>query len=65
MLSFFFELQNNIQLYHWTCTSFARHKASDQLYKELNKLLDKYVEVCFGKHGKQTALRTLLFLCNL
>jgi hypothetical protein len=52
MLCYFFEIQNNIQLYHWSCTSFSRHKASDQLYSSLIKLLDKFVEVYSGKYGR-------------
>lgn len=53
MLNFFFELQNNIQLYHWTCTNYARHKASDQLYTNITKLIDRYVETYFGMYGRQ------------
>lgn len=52
MLALFFELQNNIQLYHWSCTIYARHKVSDELYKSLGDLIDKYVEVYSGKYGR-------------
>jgi hypothetical protein len=29
--------------------SFARHKATDELYEELNDLIDKFIEVLMGR----------------
>lgn len=41
---FFLQLQNNIQLFHWNTTSFAAHKATDQLYKAITPLVDAFIE---------------------
>lgn len=49
---FFFELSNNIKLYHWTTTSFARHKASDELFESVISLTDQFLEVYIGKFGR-------------
>lgn len=49
---FFFDLINNIKFYHWTTTSYSRHKGSDELFKELVELTDKFMEVYMGKYGR-------------
>lgn len=49
---FFFDLMNNIKFYHWTTTSFSRHKGSDELFGELVELTDKFMEVYMGKYGR-------------
>jgi hypothetical protein len=45
----FMHMLNTVKLYHWKTTSFSTHKATDELYGELNELLDKFVEVMLGK----------------
>ena len=52
LIHMFFELQINLKLYHWMTTSYARHKASDQLVEELTEKIDRFVEVYIGRHGK-------------
>jgi hypothetical protein len=55
---FFFDLTNNIKLYHWTTTSFSRHKGSDELFDSIVDLSDKFMEVYMGKYGRpKIALR--------
>lgn len=49
---FFFDLTNNIKLYHWTTTSFSRHKGSDELFDAIVDLSDKFMEVYMGKYGR-------------
>ena len=49
IILFFIELLNMIKLYHWQTYSYATHKATDQLYQELNDNIDKYVESMLGK----------------
>lgn len=49
---FFFELQNNVKLFHWLTDSYVKHKATDQLYDDLNKTIDKFIEVYIGKYGR-------------
>ena len=39
-----------IKLYHWNTLTFSVHKATDDLYAELNTLMDSMVEVLLGKH---------------
>lgn len=65
IILFFIELLNMIKLYHWQTFNYATHKATDQLYEELNENIDKYVEVMLGKlpsrpnlHLKSFPLRT-------
>ncbi len=49
LLSFFFEMLNTIKLYHWKTTSYAEHKATDELHEKLSGHIDKFVEVLLGK----------------
>lgn len=49
---FFFDLTNNVKLYHWTTSSFARHKGSDELFDAIIELSDKFMEVYMGKYGR-------------
>lgn len=41
-----------IKLYHWQTTVYARHKASDDLFNELQSLIDTFVEVYIGKYKR-------------
>lgn len=45
------EMLNMVKLYHWKTRSYAQHKATDQLYENLNKNIDKIVEVLIGKEN--------------
>ena len=51
MILFFMGLLNTVKLYHWKTLSFATHKATDELYEDLNKYVDEFVEVMLGYHG--------------
>lgn len=53
IVHFFFHLQTNAKLYHWMTTSFARHKAADELVDNVAKLADQFMEVYLGKYGRQ------------
>jgi hypothetical protein len=37
---------------HWQTKSFSRHGAYGRIYDSLDDLIDKFVEVCMGKHGR-------------
>jgi DNA-binding ferritin-like protein len=37
---------------HWQTKGYARHKAFGETYETLEGLIDEYVEVCMGKHGR-------------
>ena len=45
----FMHMLNTIKLYHWKTTSYSTHKATDQLYTDLNSKIDEFVEVMLGK----------------
>jgi DNA-binding ferritin-like protein len=45
----FLEMLTTIKLYHWKTHSFAQHKATDELYSNLNEHIDKFVEILLGK----------------
>ena len=59
---FFFGLRDQIKLYHWQTTSYARHKATDDVIKELDGNIDSFVEIYIGKYGRSrvgTATNTI------
>jgi len=45
-------IQNQFRIFHWQTKSFARHSAFGGIYDSLDDLIDKFVEVCMGKHGR-------------
>lgn len=45
----FIEMLNAVKLYHWKTKSFAQHKATDELYSNLNEHIDTFVEILLGK----------------
>ena len=51
-VNFFFEMREQIKLYHWQTKSFAQHKATDDLITSLDENIDTYVETYMGKYGR-------------
>jgi len=51
-VNFFFNMREQIKLYHWQTHSFAQHKATDELLDSLDKVIDEYVETYMGKYGR-------------
>jgi len=49
---YFLAFQNDIKLYHWMTLSYARHKASDDLFSKLSENIDKFVETYIGIYGR-------------
>jgi hypothetical protein len=47
----FFEMFLMVKLFHWKTTSYAVHKATDDLYTKLNANMDSFIEVLLGKSG--------------
>ena len=45
----FLEMINTIKIYHWKTSSYATHKATDELFANLNSKTDEFVEVLLGK----------------
>ena len=52
----FLEILLMVKLYHWKTTSYATHKATDDLYTKLNANIDSFIEVLLGKTGFRTDL---------
>ena len=66
-IHFFITLREQIKLYHWQTKIYSRHKATDSIIEELDKNIDKYVEVYMGKYGraKLTSRNNTIKLQNL
>ena len=52
----FLEILIMVKLYHWKTSSYATHKATDELYTNLNANIDKFIEVLLGKAGNRINL---------
>jgi len=52
----FLQMLNTVKLYHWKTTNYAEHKATDELYTNLNLNIDTFVEVMLGKTGSRVNL---------
>lgn len=52
IIKLFFHMANSIKLYHWQTTSFARHKATDDLFSNLQGLIDEFIEVYIGRYSR-------------
>jgi hypothetical protein len=66
-VNFFMTMREQIKLYHWQTKVYSRHKATDNIIEELDKNIDKYVEVYMGKYGrpKLTSRTNSIKLMNL
>jgi hypothetical protein len=51
-VNFFFQLREQVKLYHWQTHSYARHKATDDVVAALDSSIDTYVETYMGKYGR-------------
>ena len=52
-------IRNQVKLYHWQTSSFARHKATDDLTATLDTLIDNFVEVYMGRYGRPKVSKTI------
>jgi DNA-binding ferritin-like protein len=52
----FMRMLNTVKLYHWKTSSYAQHKATDELYSNLNSSIDSFVEIMLGKDGSRVNL---------
>ena len=52
----FLEMLMMIKLFHWKTTSYATHKATDDLYTKLNANIDSFIEILLGKSGSRIEL---------
>jgi len=44
--------QVQFRFLHWQTKSYAKHQAYGGFYDSLDDLIDRFVEVCMGKHGR-------------
>lgn len=51
-INFFFEMREQVKLYHWQTHSYSRHKATDDVLSKLDKNIDEFVEIYMGKYGR-------------
>lgn len=56
IVTMFLQMLNTVKLYHWKTFSYAQHKATDELYANLNQNIDTYVETMLGKTGGRVNL---------
>ena len=49
---FFLNMLNTIKIYHWKTSSYSQHKATDELYTNINSNIDKFIEVYLGKNPR-------------
>lgn len=52
----FLEMLLMVKLFHWKTTSYATHKATDDLYTKLNGNIDSFIEILLGKSGSRIDL---------
>lgn len=50
---------NQLKMFHWQTRSFAQHDAFGNTYDTLDGLIDEFVEVFIGKHGRSYSLNKL------
>ena len=67
IVTMFLQMLNTVKLYHWKTYSHSQHKATDELYSNLNSNIDTFVETMLGKTGGRVNLtkqKTLPLLDN-
>jgi len=52
----FLEILMMVKLFHWKTSSYATHKATDELYTKLNTNIDSFIEILLGKSGSRIDL---------
>ena len=67
IVTMYLQMLNTVKLYHWKTYSHSQHKATDELYSNLNSNIDTFVETLLGKTGGRVNLtkqKTLPLLDN-
>jgi hypothetical protein len=52
IVQYFISYKENVRVYHWQTTSYARHVASGEHYSKVDELIDQFVETLQGKYGR-------------
>ena len=59
IIPMFLDMLNTVKLYHWNTTSYSTHKATDELYTQLNDKIDTFVETLLGTTDRRALLHTV------
>jgi DNA-binding ferritin-like protein len=59
------ELLNQVKMYHWNTHDYSVHKSTDELYKNLDENIDKFVEVFLGKHKTRISSECTITIQNM
>ena len=59
IVQFYLSLRNAVKIYHWITKSYPRHKATDDFVENMDKLIDRFVEVYIGRHGRKDLSKTM------
>jgi len=60
-LTVFLKLLHVVKLFHWNTKVFSQHKATDELYKNLNESIDSYMEKYIGGNGRVDIQSTVTY----
>jgi hypothetical protein len=52
----FLAFRNQLKIYHWQTTSYARHKASDRLISSITEQIDRFMETLQGSRDTRLVL---------
>ena len=52
----FLGFQTSLKIYHWQTKSYARHKATDELFTSLNEKIDRFMETLQGSLGARISI---------
>jgi len=55
----FLFIEQQVRLYHWSTLSYAKHKASCELYKSLGDFIDTFIETVQGKMGGRISYKKI------
>ena len=56
IVTIFLQMLNTVKLFHWRTFSYPEHRATDELYANLNSNIDTFVETLLGKKGGRVNL---------
>jgi hypothetical protein len=59
IVTVFFNIRDQVKMYHWQTKSFSEHKATDELVGKLDTNIDTFVEVYMGRYGRPLIKKTL------
>lgn len=52
LVSYFIQMREQYQVFHWQTTSYAQHQAFGGIYSSLSSLIDTFMEAYIGKYTR-------------